>query len=160
MVPLPAVAQGLHPLVAREGLVFRGQSCLHTDVYLLQPNAMSPASRSRFDGIMSIRRTGRTTLPGFVRAARLVIEIVGLRGLAPLVRVVAALPEVKARQGAPMSAGPDRLERSVLDLIEKGFGIRFSMIPISEPALALGFDYEDDLGLLLSYHRTRHETPV
>jgi molybdopterin-guanine dinucleotide biosynthesis protein A len=161
MVPLCDIDPGLHPLVTREGLVFRGQSCLHTDIYLFRPSAMSPTAQRRFDGIMAIRRTGRTSIRGFARALRLVLEIVGMNGLRPFMRVVLSIPSVTAQPQPDVAPGPDRLERSVLELIEKGFGLRLCLVPIDEPMLALGFDYRDDLKLLSDYHGTRaHQATV
>jgi hypothetical protein len=159
MIPVSDVDEALYSLVEREGLVFRGQPCLHTDVYLLCPASMTEKARTRFDGIMEIRRTGRTTVGGFFRAAGLVLGIVGLRGIVPFVRVVTSIPNTGSQQAEGMLPEPDRLERSVLALIEQGFGLCLCLLPISEPTLALGFDYAGDLQLLVEYERARGEGP-
>jgi hypothetical protein len=153
MVPHTAVAAEMYPLLVREGVEFRGQVCLHTDVYLVRPSAMSKATCDRIDDIMTVRRTGGTTLPGMLKALTLVIRIVGLRGMVPFVRVVASLPHRAAQRRSKACPGPDRLETSVVQLIERGLGLRLCFVRIDEPVLGLGIDYPDDVDRLLAYAR-------
>ena len=160
MVPYSAVDDEMRPLLQREGLTFRGQPCLHTDVYLVRPSSMSETAQRRFDSIMAVRRTGRTTFRGMLRAAATAMEIVGLRGLIPFAKIVTALPNVDAGRTDGLAPIPDRLETSVLELIEEGFGLRLRLVPIDEPVLGLGFDYLDDLHLLLEYDEAQPEQPA
>lgn len=151
MVPLAAVPEMLRPAYEKDFLPFCGGLCLHTDVYLLRPGSVTQVGYKRFEEIVTIRRSNLRSFHGVLQVVLTLLRVVGLRGLLPLARIVTGL-QGHARDGRPRAwSGPDAIERIALSLIEKRFSPRASLVPVSEPALALEFDCDEQLGLLVEY---------
>jgi molybdopterin-guanine dinucleotide biosynthesis protein A len=152
MVPASVVADDFRAMVDREALTFRRKRCLHADVYLLRPSSISSEARHHIADIVSVRRTARTSARGFLQTLRIVLRIVGIRGLVPFAQVIAAISARGQTAGSGVVDAPSALETSVLELIEQGLGFTLHPFFIEEPVLAYGFDLEEDLAALRKYH--------
>ena len=91
MIPAESIPEALRPAYRRDLLPFCGGSYLHSDVYLLRPDAVTPAGYKRFEEIVTIRRSDLNRLHGALRVAITLVRIVGVQGLLAFFRILAAL---------------------------------------------------------------------
>ena len=112
---------------------------------------MTEVGHKRFEEIVKIRRSGRNNLRQVLRTGSILLRIVGFRGLFPFARTVVGLRGGAKGDQRPSRSALDAVERIALDLIEEKFGPRVSLVTVHEPAIALEFDRDDQLKLLLEY---------
>jgi CTP:molybdopterin cytidylyltransferase MocA len=151
MIPLATVDPTLRRAYEREVLPFRGGQYLHSDVYLVRLSVLTGVYRERFEQIMTIRRAVRGSRGDILRAALLVLGLVGLRGVAPFARAVMGNRAARASGARDGPSDLDRVERVTLELMKDKLGLGVNLMVIEEPTLALGFDYAEELQLLESY---------
>ncbi|MBC7235816.1 MAG: hypothetical protein H5T69_08240 [Chloroflexi bacterium] len=161
MVPFSAVPLDLRQAYRKDVLPFRGGPHLCSNVYLLRPDAVTKAGYARFERLMSIRRLDLTTFHGLLKITAAVVDVVGLWGLLPLIRVARRLGRPNIEEPEAHLQPLDWIERIALDLIEKRFGPRVSFVVPPEPSLALEFDRPEQLELLSAYagHGSRSYRP-
>ena len=148
MIPMTALDPTVRSAYQREVVPFRGGQYLHSDVYLLRPEALTGVCRERFEQIMTIRRSVQGGFRGMLRAAVVVLRMVGVRGVAPFATAVLGPRGADDGDARRACSDLDGVERAALDLLEEKLGLRVNLVAIEEPALALGFDYAEELELL------------
>lgn len=151
MIPFSAVPQGLRLAYRKDALPFRGSPHLCANVYLLRPDAVTEVGYGRFERIMGIRRLSTHEIRSLLKIAATVVGVVGLRGLFPLIRVVRRLGRPTIEEPQALHQPLDWMERTTLDLIQKRFGPKISLVIPPDPSLALEFDHYEQLELLLAY---------
>jgi len=151
MIPFSAVPQGLRPAYRKDALPFRGGPHLCANVYLLRPDAVTAVGYGRFERIMGIRRLSTYEIRSFLKIAATVTGVVGLRGLFPLIRVARRLGRPTGERPRAPQRPLDWMETTTLDLIQKRFGPKVSLVTPPDPSLALEFDRSEQLELLLAY---------
>ena len=151
MIPAESIPEALRPAYRRDLLPFCGGSYLHSDVYLLRPDAVTPAGYKRFEEIVTIRRSDLNRLHGALRVAITLVRIVGVQGLLAFFRILAALSGRSRRTRRRARPEFDVVERITMGLIEKRFGPKVSFVMVQEPSLALEFDHAEQLELLAEH---------
>jgi len=151
MLPRSAVPDELREAYGNDFIPFRGGSYLHTETYLLRPDSLSEVGRRRFEEIMTIRRLNRRTVRGAWKIARTLVSTVGLRAMLPLARILMEGSGDSGDEGGQGAAGPDRVEKATLRLVEDRLGPRANLVIVEEPGLALEFDHLEQLEVLEKY---------
>ena len=151
MIPLAAIPEELRATYHKDLMPFCGGLYLHSDVYMLRPHAVTEAGYQRFEEIIRIRRTNRRSPRDLLRAGIAIARIVGLRGLAPFVRIAVGLPPttgpVQPQEGRSM----DAMERNTIELTQRRFGPRLSIVMVDQSSLGLEFDSVAQLHELEAY---------
>jgi molybdopterin-guanine dinucleotide biosynthesis protein A len=155
MIPFAELNVSVKPGYEIEIMSFRGEECLHSDVWLLRPDALTEIGRKRMDQILRIRRLKRDNIIDMLRVGVLLLSIVGPQAIPGFIRTVLSM----RRTGEESAESPrdklDTVERMALDLIKSRFGPDLRLVRVCEPSLALGIDSTEQMDLLLEFtHRS------
>jgi molybdopterin-guanine dinucleotide biosynthesis protein A len=151
MIPVASIPEELLPGYRRDLLPFCGTLCLHADVYLMRPAAVTPVGYRRFEEIVTMRRSDLHHLGGIARVVMMLVKIVGLQGLLAFARILLAMGRRTWRARKRPRSGLDVIEKITQRLIERRFGPRVSFVVVEESSLGLEFDHPAQLELLTAY---------
>ena len=151
MVPFSEVPPAVQPGYEIEIMSFRNEGCLHADVWLLRPDALTEVGRKRMDQILRIRRADRGSIGDMLRVGVLLLSIVGPQAIPGFVRTVLAMGRAGKKDDGGRRESLDAVEKVVIALIEARFGPSFRLVRVSEPGLALGIDSAEQLELLRAH---------
>jgi molybdopterin-guanine dinucleotide biosynthesis protein A len=151
MVPFAELDAFVQPGYEIEIMSFRGEECLHSDVWLLRPDSLTDLGRKRMDQILRIRRLKRDSVIDMLRVGILLLSIVGPQAIPGFIRTVLSMRRTGGEEAESPRDTLDAVERMAIDLIKARFGPDMRLVRVCEPSLALGIDSREQLDLLLGF---------
>jgi hypothetical protein len=151
MVPFAELDAFVQPGYEIEIMSFRGEECLHSDVWLLRPDSLTDIGRKRMDQILRIRRLKRDSVIDMLRVGILLLSIVGPGAIPGFIRTVLSMRRTDGEEAESPRDALDAVENMAMDLIKARFGPDMRLVRVCEPSLALGIDSAEQMDLLLEF---------
>ena len=151
MIPMDTVDPALRETFKTEIIPYVDGVYLHSDVYLLRPDAITDVGKERFERILSIRRTDKKKISDLLETGTEIIRMAGARGVITFAKVIAGYYAHEIGSQLLTDWVSRGVEDEVTRIAERAFGPRISFVWINEPCLAYGFDFEWQLGVLSKY---------